>query len=200
MTQPDKRRKILDAAVSVFARNGYYSSKVSDIAREAGVADGTIYLYFKNKEDLLIQVFLDTMNVILERQEQVLAGMTDPTERLRAFITTHFDLVSSSPALAEVVTVELRQSSKFMRSTDMKPFGRYLGIIARIVQEGQEGGFFASTVPARRVARALFGVLDEFALEWAMAEQPAPLSEVAEETTQLFLEGLRLHPGAAAGQ
>ncbi len=200
MAPPDKRRKILDAAVSVFARNGYYSSKVSDIAREAGVADGTIYLYFKNKEDLLIQVFLDTMDSILERQEQTLAGMTDPTERLRAFITTHYDLVASSPALAEVVTVELRQSSKFMRSTDMKPFGKYLAIIARIVQEGQDAGVFASNVQPRRVARALFGVLDEFALEWAMAEQPAPLAEMADETTQIFLEGLRARPSARYGR
>ncbi len=196
MSQPDKRRKILDAAVSVFAQNGYYSSKVSDIAREAGVADGTIYLYFKNKEDLLIQVFLDTMTVILERQEQVLAEIADPTDRLRAFITTHYELVASSPALAEVVTVELRQSSKFMRSTDMKPFGKYLAIIARIVQEGQDVGAFATDVQPRRVARALFGVLDEFALEWAMAEQPAPLTEMADETTQIFLEGLRARPGA----
>ncbi|MGM0577029.1 MAG: TetR/AcrR family transcriptional regulator [Myxococcota bacterium] len=196
MSQPDKRRKILDAAVRVFARSGYYSSKVSDIARDAGVADGTIYLYFKNKEDLLIQVFLDTMDQILERQEEVLAGITEPAERMNRFIHTHFDLVSSSPALAEVITVELRQSSKFMRSTDMKPFGRYLGLIARIVEDGQDRGSFNPGLEPRRVARALFGVLDEFALEWAMSERKTSLEEAADATASLFLNGLLVREAA----
>ncbi len=192
MGQPDKRRKILDAAVEVFSRNGFYNSKVSHIARAAGVADGTIYLYFKNKEDLLIQVFLDTMDTLLERQEEVLRGSDDPVEQLRRFVREHFVLVARTPALAEVITVELRQSSKFMHATDMKPFGHYLAIIGRIVSEGQERGLFSRVLPPRRVARALFGVLDELALEWSMSEPAGSLDAAGEEVIELFLSGLLL--------
>jgi len=187
---PDKRRRILDAAVGVFAQHGFYNARVSQIAREAAVADGTIYLYFKNKEDILIQVFIDAMNEILRRQEEGLVGITDPITRLETFVRVHFESVAESRALAEVITVELRQSSKFMRNTDMKPFGRYLGIIARIVEDGMRAGLFTDTIPSRTVARAIFGTIDELALEWAMGGREDSLPEASRVVTHLFLSGL----------
>ena len=190
MAQQDKRTSIIEAAVCVFSRNGYYNSKVSQIAKQAGVADGTIYLYFKNKEDLLIQVFLDTMDSILNRQAEALRGVYNPVDRLRIFTEVHFESVSQSPALAEVITVELRQSSKFMRNTDMKPFGRYLGMIASIIRDGQEQGSFRSDLNPRRVARALFGVLDELGLEWAMDDRRMPIEEAQRHVLGIFLNGL----------
>jgi TetR/AcrR family transcriptional regulator, fatty acid metabolism regulator protein len=191
VAQSDKRRSILNAAIGVFARNGFYNSKVADIAREAGVADGTIYLYFKNKEDLLIQVFLDTMDTVLEAQEAALQGLTDPVERLRSIVRVHFSVVESQPALAEVITVELRQSSRFMRSTDLKPFGRYLALMARTIDQGKQAGAFAPEVEPRRAARALFGVMDELALEWAMSPDRYGIGEACDLIINLFLNGLR---------
>lgn len=188
---PDKRRRILDAAVAVFAQHGFYNAKVSQIAKEAGVADGTIYLYFKNKEDILIQVFIDAMDEILRRQEEAL-GQTDldPVERLRTFTRIHFESVAESQAMAEVITVELRQSSKFMRNTDMKPFGRYLGIIRRIVDDGVKAGMFAPDIDSRVIARAIFGAIDELALEWAMGNRGSSLVDACEHVTSLFISGL----------
>ena len=187
---PDKRRRILDAAVSVFAQHGFYNAKVSQIAKEAGVADGTIYLYFKNKEDILIQVFIDAMDEILRRQEEALAGITDPIDRLRTFIRVHFASVAESRAMAEVITVELRQSAKFMRNTDMKPFGRYLAMIARIVDDGVRSGAFAESSVPRLIARAVFGAVDELALEWAMSDRHQSLDEASSHVADLFLSGL----------
>lgn len=187
---PDKRRRILDAAVSVFAQHGFYNAKVSQIAKEAGVADGTIYLYFKNKEDILIQVFIDSMDEILHRQEAALAGLEDPVERLRTFTRIHFRSVAESQALAEVITVELRQSSKFMHNTDMKPFGRYLGIIKRILEDGVKAGTFDPGIEPRIIARAIFGAIDELALEWAMANRGSSLVDACEHVTNLFISGL----------
>jgi len=187
---PDKRRRILDAAVSVFAQNGFYNAKVSQIAKEAGVADGTIYLYFKNKEDILIQVFIDAMDEILRRQEEALAAITDPVLKLRTFIRVHFASVAESRAMAEVITVELRQSSKFMRNTDMKPFGRYLAMIARIVDDGVRAEAFSPGSDPRLIARAIFGAVDELALEWAMSDRHASLDEASSHVADLFLSGL----------
>ena len=193
---PDKRRRILDAAVSVFAQHGFYNAKVSQIAKEAGVADGTIYLYFKNKEDILIQVFIDAMDEILRRQEEAIGQVSDPLDRLRTFIRGHFASVAESRAMAEVITVELRQSSKFMRNTDMKPFGRYLGMIARIIDDGVRSGVFAPASDPRLIARAIFGAVDELALEWAMSDRNASLDVAGNRVADLFLSGLlvRSHP------
>lgn len=196
MAQPDKRRRILDAAVKVFAQFGFYNSKVSQVAKEAGVADGTIYLYFKNKEDILVQVFIDSISEILRRQEEALVDVTDPVERLATFARVHFDAVAESRALAEVITVELRQSSKFMRNTNMKPFGRYLGEIAQIVEEGQQQGRFSPNVNPRIAARAFFGAIDELALEWAMGRRQSSLKDACAQTVDLFLSGLVTRPQA----
>lgn len=194
MVQADKRRRILDGAVKVFAQNGFYNSKVAQIAREAGVADGTIYLYFRSKDDILIQLFNETMEEILGRQAAAMSGLTDPVERLRSFVRVHFEGISQSPALAEVLTVELRSSSKFMRGTDMRPFGRYLGIIARIVADGQAAGAFISGASPRLAARMLFGALDELALEWAIDERRGDLDAACDATLKVFLGGLLSRP------
>jgi TetR/AcrR family fatty acid metabolism transcriptional regulator len=190
MEQPSKRRRILDAAVEIFSRYGFYNSKVAQVAKAAGVADGTIYLYFKNKEDILIQVFEDTMEEANSRQRMALDGLTSATEKLRTFVRVHFELVGRNPALAEVLTVELRQSSKFMRDADMRSFGRYLAIGARIVAEGQASGEFSPDLRPRRVARMLFGAIDELALEWAVSARSKSVEEAYSQTVRVFLNGL----------
>lgn len=190
---PDKRRRILDSAVIVFAQHGFYNAKVAQIAKAAGVADGTIYLYFKNKEDILIQVFIDTMDEILGRQKKALASIPepkDPVQRLRTFIQVHFTAVAKSRALAEVLTVELRQSTKFMRNTDMRSFGRYLSMIATIISDGVNQGVFRPESSPRLTARAIFGVLDELSLEWAMSNRHSSLDEASQHVAELFLSGL----------
>ena len=106
----------------------------------------------------------------------------------------HFVAVAESRAMAEVITVELRQSAKFMRNTDMKPFGRYLGMIRRIVDDGVRVGAFAPTCDARLIARAIFGAVDELALEWAMADRNTSLEEAAAKVADVFLDGLVRRP------
>src|SRR5438309_11167252 len=105
----DKRERILDASERIFARHGFFAARVSEIAKEAGVADGTIYLYFKSKDDLLISLFESRMKQV---NEQLRAAIADraPAEQLRAFIRAYLQLVADEPAAAEVLTIELRQS------------------------------------------------------------------------------------------
>src|ERR1041384_6492491 len=107
----DKRERILDAAEVIFAKHGFFASKVSDVAKEAGVADGTIYLYFKSKDDLLISLFEQRMTQVNEVLRAAIAGVP-PKDQLRAFIRAYLQLVHDEPGAAEVLTIELRQSSK----------------------------------------------------------------------------------------
>ncbi|MDQ3365459.1 MAG: TetR family transcriptional regulator [Myxococcota bacterium] len=169
----DKRSRILAAAERVFARRGFFASRVSEIAKDAGVADGTIYLYFKSKDDLLISLFETRMKEVNEALRAAIAGASSsPIDQLRAFIQTYLQLINDEPAAAEVLTIELRQSSKFMKEYENPQFADFLRMLGGLITAGQERGELDAAIPAHIVARMIFGMLDELALAWVLARQP----------------------------
>ena len=115
MRDPEKPQQIIDAAIRVFARNGYYNSRVSDIAREAGIASGTIYLYFKTKDAILVTLFREKMADWVAFVRAQIASEPDALAKIRRLVALHFDVLEGNPDLAEVVQVELRQGHKFFR-------------------------------------------------------------------------------------
>jgi TetR/AcrR family fatty acid metabolism transcriptional regulator len=168
----DKRERILAAAERVFARRGFFAARVSEIAKDAGVADGTIYLYFKSKDDLLISVFETRMSQVNEALRTAIAAHTAPIEQLRAFIRVYLRLVHDEPAAAEVLTIELRQSSKFMKEYENPQFADFLRMLGGIIATGQQRGELEASIPSHVAARMIFGMLDELALAWVLAKQP----------------------------
>ena len=168
----DKRERILLAAERIFARHGFFAARVSEIAKEAGVADGTIYLYFKSKDDLLISLFEQRMTQVNDTLRAAIAGVP-PKHQLRAFIKAYLQLVHDEPGAAEVLTIELRQSSKFMKEYDNPQFVDFLRTLGGILAAGQERGELDATIPAHVAARMIFGMLDELALAWVLARQPS---------------------------
>ncbi len=188
----EKRARILAAALKAFAKNGFYNTRVSEIASEAGVADGTIYLYFKNKDDLLISLFEDRMEWIIERLSAELEAVEgDVLERLRTFIHLHFRLAVERRDLAEFITVELRQSAKFVKEYENPRFADYLKMLHSLIEEGQSRGVLRADLDSRLVTRALFGALDEVLLQLALAESPP--EDVFDEATQIadmIIDGL----------
>src|SRR5580704_10293827 len=168
----DKRERILVAAERIFARHGFFAAKVSDVAKEAGVADGTIYLYFKSKDDLLISLFERHMLVLNEQLHTAIAGKP-PREQLRAFVRTYLQAIHDEPAAAEVLTIELRQSSKFMKEYDNPQFQDFLRMLGGIVAAGQQRGELPAGIPPQVLARMIFGMVDELALAWVLAKQPS---------------------------
>lgn len=190
-TPNDKRQRILEGALRAFARKGFYNTKVSEIASEAGVADGTIYLYFKNKDDLLISLFEDRMVWVIERLEGELEHTSeDVFEKLRRVVDMHFRLAQQEPDLAEFITVELRQSAKFMKEYKNPRFLDYLRILERIVEEGQKQGVMRTDIDPRLVGRALFGALDEVLLTLTFSKNHQ-VEEKTRQVANLFIEGLR---------
>lgn len=182
----------------VFAARGFYNARVSDIAREAGVADGTIYLYFKNKDDLLISLFEDRMEAILHRFRDELARFPDARARLRRFIELHLSMVADDPTLAEVLTVELRQSAKFMREYKAPKFGEYLDLIGQTLELGRQTGEFRADLDPAILKRALFGALDEVSMVWASSRRrPYPIEEAARQVWSLCEHGLLPPPAGA---
>ena len=167
----DKRERILAAAERIFARHGFFAARVSEVAKEAGVADGTIYLYFKSKDDLLISVFENRMAHVNDQLRTAIADLP-PGEQLRAFIRAYLRMVSDEPTAVEVLTIELRQSSKFMKEYDNPQFADFLRMLGGIIADGQARGELDATIPSHVAARMIFGILDELALAWVLAKQP----------------------------
>ena len=167
----DKRERILDAAEQIFARHGFFAAKVSDVAKEAGVADGTIYLYFKSKDELLISLFERRMHQLNAALKAAIAGKHGRAA-LEAFIRCYVQLLHDEPAATEVLTIELRQSSKFMKEYANPEFVDFLRTLGGIIASAQEAGELASTIPAHIAARMIFGMLDELALAWVLARTP----------------------------
>jgi len=185
-----KRERILRAAVDVFAEHGYFNAKVAQIAKAAGVADGTIYLYFDGKEDLLITIFREHTRNYLRALEQQMANVNRAEERLRIAIRHHLETLGRDRALAVVSQVELRHSLKFMSLLSQEEVADYLNIIRTIVERGQQEGVFRRTVHPQLVAKAVFGVLDEMVTSWMLSEKDYDLGSLADEVADLLLTGL----------
>ncbi|MGD0822477.1 MAG: TetR/AcrR family transcriptional regulator [Desulfomonilia bacterium] len=191
MRGEEKYRMILNAAKQVFAMEGFYNSKVSEIAREAHVADGTIYLYFKNKDDILISLFEEELTRIIKTVKTDLDTINDPRQKLIKFCDNHLTIVEADRALAEVIQVELRQSNKFMREYKNKHFLAYLNIIADIVAQGQQQGVFREDLKPELCARIIFGSLDELSTYLVTAKRKRfDVHEVATMVGNSFLNGL----------
>jgi len=191
-TSSDKYDRILDAALRVFAQKGFYNTKVSEVAREAGVADGTIYNYFKSKDDILIMLFEERMDWILERLRSELTG--DVEVQIRRFIELHLNLAEVSPDLAEFITVELRQSDKFLRDYANDKFAEYLSVLSGLIERGQAESVFRAEIDARLASRAMFGSLDEILLTLTLQSRARSIdaSNTARQVADLFLAGLRI--------
>lgn len=185
-----KRERILRAAVDVFAQNGYFNAKVSEIAKTAGVADGTIYLYFDGKEDLLVTIFREHARNYLQSLERELSTISRPEDRVRITIRHHLETLGRDRALAVVSQVELRHSLKFMSLLSQQEVADYLGILRKLVEQGQAEGVFRRTLHPSLVAKAIFGVLDEMVTSWMLSEKSYPLEEQAEGVADLILTGL----------
>ena len=191
MKDEDKHQKILRAAVKVFSEKGFFNSRVSEIAKEANVADGTIYLYFKNKDDLLISLFEEEFGKIVENTRAELEREKDALQKIRRFAITHLSIVSRQQQLAEVLGVEVRQSSKFMKEYINKTFIEYLNLIRSVVVEGQEKGLIRKDLTPGIMKRALFGALDEMARYWVLStKKKHSIDEAALQISDVFIRGM----------
>lgn len=187
-----KYNQIIDAAVIVIAQNGYYQAQVSKIAKQAGVADGTIYLYFKNKEDILISLFHEKMGYFVEQIEEEIKGKTTASEKLHVLIQKHFQNLSEDVNLAIVTQLELRQSNKELRLKINDVLRGYLNLIDQIIIEGKENGEFLPDLNNLLARQMIFGTIDETVTTWVMNEQKYSLPDLAPDVHRLLIGGCGL--------
>jgi TetR/AcrR family fatty acid metabolism transcriptional regulator len=190
MRDPDKPQQIIDAAIRVFARHGYYNSRVSDIAKEAGMASGTIYLYFKTKDDILVTLFREKMARWVEFLRAAIADLPDAVAKIRRLVALHFTMLEDKPDLAEVVQVELRQGHKFFRGASAHEITAYFALIGAVLEEGIAAGLFRADLPIKLATKMLFGAMDQVATSWVLGKRRYRLSDTAEAVADIFLKGV----------
>lgn len=194
MKSLNKHTKIINAATKVFAKKGFFNARISDIAKEAKVADGTIYLYFNNKFDILISVFDEEISNLINQINKLLAKEEDPKKMLAIFINKHLSMMKKNRNLAEVIQIELRQSAKIIKNFRNTRFNDYLDIIASIITLGQKEGIYRTDIDPEIAKRVVFGALDETARIWSTPSSNKPSAEeMADQLTNFFLFGL-LYP------
>src|SRR5689334_18360583 len=186
---PAKREAILRAAIDVFAGRGYFNAQVADVARAAGVAAGTVYLYFRSKDDLLISIFERSMRDALAEGRAMVGAETDARERLRRFARLHLGRLGRDRTLAVVFQVELRQSTKFMERFSATLLRDYLGLIREAIADGQRTGVLRSDIKATAAAKMFFGALDEMATNWILSRRRYSLEADADTVVDLFING-----------
>jgi TetR/AcrR family fatty acid metabolism transcriptional regulator len=187
---PDKREAILKAAVKIFAKKGYFNSKVSDIASEAGIADGTVYLYFKSKDEVLRSVFDRTMEDFISEGRAELVKISSPAEKLKWLAHFHLRKLGADRDLAIVFQVELRGSTKFMEEFSEKGFRQYLDVIKKVIEEGQKANLFRKDITPITAAKIFYGALDEMVTNWILSKKSYPLEPFADEVLKLFMGGI----------
>jgi TetR/AcrR family fatty acid metabolism transcriptional regulator len=190
-TGSDKRDAILRAATKVFAQNGYFQSQVADVARVAGVAAGTVYLYFKSKDDLLVSIFERSMSEVLAEGRVAVQGVADAGERLRVLAHLHLDRLGRDKDLAVVFQVELRQSVKFMERFSESFLQDYFKLIREAIADGQQRGTFRKDISATTATKIFFGALDEMATNWVLSRRKYHLSAEADAVVDLFINGVK---------
>lgn len=166
--KPDKRQRILKAATHVFANYGFYNAKISQIARLADVADGTIYLYFKSKDDILISIFEEEMEVLIDVHRKAVEAPGSASDKLMSFAETYAKTAMENEDLTAFIQLEIRQSAKFQKNYKNEQLGQFLNIIGSTVQSGMDSGEFETGLNPNMVKHAFFGAIDEISTQWIL--------------------------------
>lgn len=195
MKAENKHSKIISAATKVFAKKGFFTARISDIAKEAKVADGTIYLYFNNKYDILLSVFEEEVGKIVEKTDKLLSAEEDPQKMLEIYTIQHLMAMKKNKNLAEVIQIELRQSNKVIKDYRNNKFSEYTGIIANIIKKGQKTGIYKTDINPDIAKRVYFGALDEVSRVWnASLETHYTVEEITNHLLTMFLTGILQKP------
>jgi TetR/AcrR family fatty acid metabolism transcriptional regulator len=185
-----KHDKILRAAIEVFANKGYFAARMTDVAKQAEVADGTLYLYFEGKEHLLLSIFDDVLGRFIDRLEEEVAKLDDPVAKLRVMIRLHLETLGRDRALAHVLQIETRHSRRFMSVFTRGKLGEYLNLLRRIIEEGQESGAFRRDINPGLATNVVFGAVDELVMSWVLADQPGDLVRYVDPIVEILTRGM----------
>ncbi len=189
LKKEEKKNQIIQAAIRTFARNGYFNSRVSEIAKEAGVADGTIYIYFKSKDEILSAIFDEALDKFVQVSEEKLKQVTDPIKRLETIAYLHLKYLGSNRDLATVFQIEFRHNIVFMEKFTRSKLRDYFRVIRETIEAGQKQKVFRK-LDSKFGTKLFFGMIDEMVTSWLLSKKDYQLDTAAESLTRAFVFGL----------
>jgi TetR/AcrR family transcriptional regulator, fatty acid metabolism regulator protein len=185
-----RRREILESAIRVFAENGFADARIRDIAGGAGVAEGTIYLYFKGKEDLLLTAFRDAVNEFCTSIRSILSSDIPFVQRIEQFVRLQFERIEAEPALATVLLLESRQTTTFYSGAVRDVLRTYASAIDELLAAGLADGALRPDADLPLARRMLIGAVEEVELEWLIGGRAHPLAPSAAALAETFYHGI----------
>jgi TetR/AcrR family fatty acid metabolism transcriptional regulator len=190
MEKNNKYHQILEAAVKVFARQGFHQSTVAQIAKEAGVADGTIYLYFKNKDDILVQFFSFRAKQVFESFREAVGQAETSADKLRNLVRRHLTEFQRDRDGAVVYQVETHQNSRLAEAQIKEMSKMYRDLISEIIEHGQQEGTIRKDLYVGLVKRFIIGAVDEVINTWLHADGEYDLVSMVDPLVELFMKGI----------
>lgn len=186
----EKYQRILDAAIEVIAENGYFNSPVSAIAKRAGVADGTIYLYFRSKDEVLRTAIDATFQRFYNLVEERFKTLTGPREQLEFIAEVHLSSHTVNRAMAVLMATEMRQSAKFIAEFSHHHLVKYIQVVREVVRHGQQQGVFRQDVSDGVVAHCMFGAIDELLSSAVFTGRVYDAKATAAQVMDILMRGI----------
>lgn len=183
--------RILNSAIKIIGQKGFHTAKVKDIASDAGVADGTIYNYFNNKEDILITIFRVKLEEYVKKAESELVGGIPADEKIRILVKYHIKVMTENPYLANVFQIELRQPMKEVRVKVRKHLRDYFKLIENVIEEGVKNKIFSPELDVYLAREVFFGTLDEIISTWVFKGFDRDLGEMSSKIIPMILKAFR---------
>ncbi len=186
----EKYQRILDAAVEVIAERGYFNSPVSAIAARAGVADGTVYLYFKNKDEILRTAIDACFDRFYRQVSERFETLDDPEEQLLYIAQVHLETSTAGRAMAILMQTEVRQSARFIEEFSKKHLVKYIQVVREVIRRGQARGIFRKDVSDGIVAHCMFGAIDELLSSAVFTGRVYDAKATAAQVLDVLLHGM----------
>lgn len=192
LKKEEKRKAIISAAIKIFSEKGFHAAKISEIAKLAKVSDGTTYIYFKNKDDLLLKTFDELLTNNLEKMKISVMKVEKPIERLRKFLDLHVELFEEFPHFARFLAIELKQSPQFYTLyPDKNPFDKYLDFLKKLCDDTINSGEIRK-INTKALTYLIFGTINFLLTEWVVMGKNFSLEEMKIDILDIVHNGLKI--------
>lgn len=186
----EKRKNILDSATKVFADKGFADTKIQDIANESGVAHGTIYLYFKSKDDLFTSIFQENLAELISYIGSEIQKETSSESKFRRMISLQLDIIESNPDLTKLILIEFPRTGNFLNSGNIDVLSDYIDLIGNLLDEGIKEGTFSTGIRTEIAATMIYASMQGVATRWLLDGMGYSLKEIETEIADFLLKGL----------